>query len=393
MGISNMALMRKAIETSDLASGGYLPEKVVETFLLEMKAKNKLLQLVRTEIMKSHTEKIPKLGVGDKIMRRVGEGQDASTTKGGLAGINTGQIELSTEEFCLPFGFTRKFMEDNIEKGRINEVLGNMFRDQMARDTEYLAVNGDEVSPIPSTTVATTPIDAVTDPVDVEVADISGFPRTSEAGWLVVDSEKMSYESIDIGTNTFINCARAQDGTTIAAHATGQPAVWEGHQLTGARDGWLKLMYAGDSNYVDLSAINSGNIKKDHFFALQRALPEKYHDQGELVWLMNWKQYSLWTEELSDRTTALGDAIVIGQKYSPLGVTTILAPSWPEDVIALTWSKNLIIGIWRQILIEAVVRDFKSVMENSFFFNMSTRIGFGIERDDAVAFGDGLVTL
>ncbi len=75
----------------------------------------------------------------------------------------------------------------------------------------------------------------------------------------------------------------------------------------------------------------------------------------------------------------------------PLGIDAIIIPSWPEDTIALTWAKNLIIGIWRRLRLKSVDNDFKAVMEDRIFYNMLTRIGFNIERDDAIAFGDGLV--
>jgi hypothetical protein len=391
MGKPNMELIKKSIDTSILVSGGgFMPDEVADKFLLEVFQSNALLSRIRTVIMKSKKQIINTMGIGEKLMRKIGEHQDASATKGGFATVQTGQIEMTTEKYGLPWEITEEFLEDNIESRNINRVIADFFIGQMGRDTEYHAVNGEKVDPIPSTTVATIAVDGVTDPIDVVVADVSGFPRNSEAGWLVIDSEKLSYEYIDIGAKTFKNCERAQDGTTIAVHAIGQPVTWEGHQLTGSDNGWLAQMYAGNSNFVDLSAINSGNISKGHFFELKRALPKKYRTNSELIWLLGSDQFDKWIEYLSERVTALGDSVIVGGKYLPLGIQAIEVPSWPEDTIALTWAKNLILGVWRRLRMRSVDSDSRAVLEDTILYNMTTRIGFNIERTDAVAIGNGL---
>ena len=264
---------------------------------------------------------------------------------------------------------------------------------QFGLDIEDLGINGDTVytGSAPTATM-TTSIDGSTDPIDVVCSGgISGFPRTCDAGYIQIESEKLKYDRIE--GNTFKDCARAQDGTTIAAHTQPQTVTWVRHALVGDQDGWLKQCYSQGSNYTDLSAINGGDLKKDHFFRIERNMPSQYRRgaaRARLRWLMGVQQESIWREQLTNRGTAAGDMVLGGGQMNPLGIPIEPVPALPEDVVVLVDPMNFIQGIWRTVRVKSTDMALESVMQDLRYYNVTMRIAFQVEQAQAVSFGDGL---
>ena len=390
MSKTNKQLLKAATTTSDLAAGGIMNEKQAAKFIQMVFDTTALLQLIRTINMPSPLYEIDKIGVGQRIMRGMEENEDmAPYTKKPIFG----KIELAAKKYSLPWELSEDALEDNIEGKSLEDVIAGLFANQMGLDTEDIGVNGDRVytGSAPASTI-TANIDGTTDPIDVPIAAVTGFPRNSEAGYVKINNEYLAYTHID--TLTLKACARAQAGTTIAAHTSGDAITWVRHPLIGVDDGWVKLMYSGGSAYEDLSAINSGNIKKDHFFKIFRNLPAKYRrgaNKAALRWMMSSLQKSKWDEVLTDRLTSAGDAVLGGADLKPLGIPMLEVPSFPEDTMCLTYPKNLIVGIWRRIKVRKTDMDKDSIFKDLRFYNTTTRMSFQIEETEACSFGDGLV--
>jgi hypothetical protein len=396
MGKNNQKILKDATTTSDLAAGGIMNTKQAAKFIRMVFDVTALLQIVRTITLPSPTYEIDKIGVGSRLMRGMAENEDMSAhTRKPVFG----KLEMAAKKYALAYEISEDALEDNIEGKTLESVIAQMFATQMGLDMEDLALNGDTVytGSAPSDTVDMVGnIDATTDPIDIVVDSVTDFPRTGEAGWIKIDSEYFKYEYID--TLTFKNCARAQNGSTIATHNDGATVTWERHELIGVDDGWLAKMYAGDANYVDLSAIGAtvSEIDKAHFFELYNAIPSKYTRGGgktKLRWLMSSLQYQKYIEYLTSRATGAGDAALFGAEYKPLGIKAIEVPSIPGDSMILCNPKNLIVGFWRKIKVRSTNTDKESIMKDLRFYNSTVRWDFEIEEEEAIAFGDGLKTV
>lgn len=384
--MTNEQIIKASIDTGDLAAGGILLPSQAKKFLQMVFDSTELLNAIRTVIMPTPIYEIDKIGVGQRIMRGMTENQDMS---GSTRTPTFGKIELTAKKYALPWEISEDALEDNIEGQNFEDVVASLFSTQMGLDTEDLGINGDLISPSPS--------DALNGGVDAVVTTLTvnstaGFPRTSEAGYLIIESENIDYTGKT--ATTFTGCTRGANSTTPATHVDTTAVTWLAHELIGNDDGWLQKLYDGSSPYTDLSAINSGAIDKDHFFAIERALPKKYRRgaaRSSLRWLMGAGQKSRWTEALTERATAAGDAALGGGEFKPLGYSIMEIASWPEDTMCLTDPRNFILGIWRQIKVRKTDQDKESIMKDLIFYNTTTRIDFEVEETEAASFGDGLV--
>jgi hypothetical protein len=387
--MDNEQIIKDATSSADLqAGGGYMSPKQAATFLRMVFNETPLLRAARTINMVSPVHKYPKIGVGSRIMRGIVEGEDVSayTNK-----PEFGEFELKTAEYALPWEILLTALEDNIEGKSLAQTIAELFAEQMAEDTEDLMINGDTVytGATPPTVDLAVAINDTDDPVDVVVDDVTGFPRSCEAGWIKINNEYLSYSAgaVDTATNTFKQCARAQNGTTIAAHVIDDDVVWIRHWLIGKDDGWLKRMYSGESNYIDVA----GAVTKDTFFEIYNAMPQKYRKQnGKLRWLISDTLMHAFQLYMTERETAAGDAIIGGKMMDPKGIPPIISHKFPEDTIVLTDPRNLIVGIWRRILSRMTDKAKESIMRNVIFYNTTTRIGNQIEREDAIVYADGI---
>lgn len=384
--LNRIALRRAALDLAGMAGGGILGTEQSKIFVEAMFDSSAFMQKVRREPMASATKEIDKIGMTSRIARRATE-NDATIVN--YTQVPTfGKINLTAKKYMLPWEITDEVLEDNIEGDALETRIARLMATQFGNDVLDLAINGDDT--VGAATTVAVEVDNVTDPIDITVASVTGFPRTGTAGYLLIGTEKLIYEYVDTVANKFLGCSRAEDGTTIATHLVGAAVTWVTHPLIGNDDGWLVKMYAG-SNYVDLSAINSGDIAKEHFSALLRNLSPKYR-AADLVWMMNPVQAEFWRDYVSNRATAAGDLVLLqGDKADrPRGYAIEEIAFMPEDMIALGRPKNLIIGVHREVKIEKAARDRDSIMRQTSSFAGSIRCDFEIEEADAIAFGDGL---
>jgi uncharacterized protein len=86
----------------------------------------------------------------------------------------------------------------------------------------------------------------------IPVADASAF---APSGSLVIESEVVLYNGIDLSTNTFLNCVRGAAGTTGAAHSNNRPVTQAPTKATViVQDG----VGGGAATALTITAINEG---------------------------------------------------------------------------------------------------------------------------------------
>lgn len=395
--MKNRTVARKAVEDlTNLASGGLLGTKQAKKFIQMTMDSTIMLKVCRTAIMDAPVQEFDKVGIGSRIARGMSESDTSHVNY--MRQPTHGKLTLTAKKIGLPWGITDEAKTDNIEGESYEDRLARLMTEQLGLDLEDYAINGDTTTGSSTTVNMAGNIDGTTDPIDIVVADVTGFPRTGTAGFLLIDSEYFLYESVDTTTNTFKSCARAQNGSTIATHLNGAAVTWEKHILIGHDDGWLKKLYDGSAHYVDLSAVNSGDLVKKHFFDLERALPVKYRRgaaRNRLRWFMSPYQVSIWREYLTDRGTPAGDQPLTGrdaEALKPLGIPIVDPGAWPDDTIGLGDPRNFMFGIYKDVKVKKTDMDKDSIMQDETYYNATTRVDMEVEETDAVAYGDGLTT-
>jgi hypothetical protein len=109
-------------------------------------------------------------------------------------------------------------------------------------------------------------------------------------------------------------------------------------------DGLLKqLVTAGAGTHrINGALVSSGAIVKAQFFNAMDALPVKYRNQGSLRWLCSPSIPLAWTEYLTDRNTAAGDAALTADGAGPLGIPFWPVASMPSNRMILTDPRNIV---------------------------------------------------
>lgn len=130
-------------------------------------------------------------------------------------------------------------------------------------------------------------------------------------------------------------------------------------------DGLLKIIAAGGSGAHRVNASNASLgvtwPNKGTLFAILSAMPEKYrggalNDEGQdtspLRWMASPTTIDAWTEYLTDRNTAAGDAALSGSSdltNAPLGIRWMRIPQFPAGRIVLANPQNFVRVMGTQI--------------------------------------------
>lgn len=145
---SNAQLIEKAAMTlSDLASGGRLNVQQSNKFLRMVQDAPTLVKQSRFVPMESDRRKVEKLGFGNRILRVGQEG--TALAESDRAVPQTDMVTLNTKEVIAEINITYDTLENNIEKGNLQNTIMQMIAERAALDIEELVINGDTASTDP----------------------------------------------------------------------------------------------------------------------------------------------------------------------------------------------------------------------------------------------------
>lgn len=138
-------LSRKAdLALSDLASGGLLNAEQSTTFFRNLIDQPTILQEARTVQMSGPTREINKIGFGSRILK------PASQTAGSRAlslsdrsKPDTSKVTLTTKEVIAEIRLPYETLEDNIERGSMEDTIIQLIAERAALDLEELIIQGD----------------------------------------------------------------------------------------------------------------------------------------------------------------------------------------------------------------------------------------------------------
>lgn len=157
--MNNKRIMEKAdVAISDLTSnGGYLTEEQSNVFLRKLMDEPTMLKVARQVVMSSPQKQINKIGFGARVLRPGISG--GALSQSDRAKPDFGKVVLNTSEVIAEVRIPYDVIEENIERGSINETMGAgadsmspdgikgtiiaMLAQRAALDLEELALFGD----------------------------------------------------------------------------------------------------------------------------------------------------------------------------------------------------------------------------------------------------------
>ena len=128
----------KEIATSDFDDGGLLNRQQFAEFYQEVIPESNVLGMVRTVPVDGPESQIDQLGVGENLLRAIGEGEAVDDYT-----PDTSSVNIDVEKVGFGWDLRREVVEDTIEYGNTAMVLLSQFSDRYRFDLEKLAFQGD----------------------------------------------------------------------------------------------------------------------------------------------------------------------------------------------------------------------------------------------------------
>ena len=129
----------KALETTNLATGGLLNPAQSEEFIRLVKAFSTLLPRARFVKMNQRDMEVAKMWVNEPISAGVGEGEAVSN----LVRPKFNQIELHAVKLHSGWAITTETLQNNLEGDRIEDTIMDAMTRRIATDAEQLHISGD----------------------------------------------------------------------------------------------------------------------------------------------------------------------------------------------------------------------------------------------------------
>ena len=146
---AKQAIERADLALSDLSSdGGILAPKDADRFIDFIYDAPTLLQQVRQIRMSSHSQKVQKIGFGQRILKP-SPGSLTELDAADRSKPTTSEIEMTTEELVAEVNLPYDVLEDNIEGENLAETIMRHIAIQVAVDMEEFALQGDSASSDP----------------------------------------------------------------------------------------------------------------------------------------------------------------------------------------------------------------------------------------------------
>lgn len=138
------AIAKGDLAVSDLIDdGGYLPPEEEEKFMLKVYQTTPFLNAIRTEQMTSPKRKFHKLGMTDDFLH-VAPASGTALDSSLRSKVFTEYVELTTTEVMGSMYLHYDVLEDNIERGNIEDTLLNQILPQrVGRSMEKIILQGD----------------------------------------------------------------------------------------------------------------------------------------------------------------------------------------------------------------------------------------------------------
>jgi hypothetical protein len=130
------------ITTDDFSAGGTLSPERFDVFFRAVKENSEVLDRARGVSVSAESGDIPRLDVGERLLRPVGEGEEAP-----LSDIQQPSVPYQTQKLALAREFSWESIHQTIDDPQ--RAIAEMFISLYSRDLERLAFTGDTSSSDP----------------------------------------------------------------------------------------------------------------------------------------------------------------------------------------------------------------------------------------------------
>ena len=159
-------------------------------------------------------------------------------------------------------------------------------------------------------------------------------------------------------------------------------------------DGWITIAENRGSPTYD-HADDSGAaqpVSKELFEGMLGELAERYKEQQNLVFLMSRDNLQEYKEQLTDRNTAAGDALLLTQRQPSAYGYNILTPvSWPDDTVLCSAPENLCYVVQDNIRLKQTQKSKENVMNDiAVFMNFIAKFDYQLLESDGVVLGNNV---
>jgi hypothetical protein len=152
MAKDNLALLQKAAaHTTELLSDGgrALPEQQMQFFVRALTGDpHGLLKMIRTRVITAPEFQVERILFPEIVLQPSDEGvalPDVARTR-----ASTSQVKITPVEMAAQMGYSRKFIEDNIEGEQFSATMRNGLAERIAANLADLMINGDTATVVPS---------------------------------------------------------------------------------------------------------------------------------------------------------------------------------------------------------------------------------------------------
>jgi len=150
-------------------------------------------------------------------------------------------------------------------------------------------------------------------------------------------------------------------------------------------DGWLARADAtlASGNQIDHG---SASINKDLFNDMVQAMPQRFREQQDPVFLVSFTQKQAYKDYLTDRSTGAGDAMLMtDEEPMPYGYEMLTPLSWPDDRAMFTSMENLLYIVQDDIRRKSTSASERNVLNDiEEINNLLAKIDYEVARTEGV---------
>lgn len=142
-------LSRRAdMALSDLAAnGGLLTVEQSDTFIRNVIDQPTIIRQLRTVPMAGPSREMPKIGIGSRMLRAASQSSGSrALSEADRTKPTTGNVKLETSEVIAEVRLPYEVLEDNIERGNMEQTILALIAERAALDLEELILRGDKSS-------------------------------------------------------------------------------------------------------------------------------------------------------------------------------------------------------------------------------------------------------
>lgn len=147
MAASNKSVVDKAdIAVANLISdGGYLAVEQADAFIQNVQDQPTILNEARVVTMANPTMEINKIGFGSRVLK-VAPASGTALAASDRSAPTTSKVTLNSNELIAEILIPYDVLEDNIERGGLEDTIFDILSERVARDVEELIILGDTAS-------------------------------------------------------------------------------------------------------------------------------------------------------------------------------------------------------------------------------------------------------